>query len=64
MNTIQEVATEAAKVVIFEDMVTVSTTDITFLDNRGEPAYSITVPTEFLKEVYILGVKEGRNLSE
>jgi hypothetical protein len=59
MKAIQEVAEEAALVLMFENTETLPMTEITFSPKGEEPNYSIRVPKAFLEEIYAIGFKEG-----
>ena len=59
MKAIQEVAEQAALVLMFENTETLPMTEITFSPKGEEPNYSIRVPKAFLEEVYAIGFKEG-----
>jgi len=59
MTAIQEVAEQAALVLMFENSETLPMTEITFSPKGGEQNYSIRVPKAFLEEVYAIGFKEG-----
>ena len=51
MKAIQEVAEQAALVLMFENSKTLPMTEITFSPKGGEQNYSIRVPKAFLEEV-------------
>ena len=59
MKAIQEVAEQAALVLMFENTETLPMTEITFSPKGEEPNYSIRVPKAFLEEVYAIGFKDG-----
>jgi len=59
MTPIQEVAEQAALVLLFENSETLPMTEITFSPKGGEQNYSIRVPKAFLEEVYAIGFKDG-----
>ena len=59
MKTIQEVAEQAALVLVFEDGKTLPMTEITFAPKGEEQSYSIRVPKAFLEEIYAMGFRDG-----
>ena len=59
MKVIQEVAEQAALVLMFENTETLPMTEITFSPKGEEPNYSIRVPKAFLEDVYATGFKDG-----
>ena len=59
MKAIQEVAEQAALVLMFKNTETLPMTEITFSPKGEEPNYSIKVPKEFLEVVYAIGFKDG-----
>jgi len=59
MKAIQEVAEQAALVLMFENIETLPMTEITFSPKGGEQNYSIRVPKAFLEDVYATGFKDG-----
>jgi len=59
MTPIQEVAEQAALVLLFENSETLPMTDITFSPKGLESNYYIRVPKAFLEEVYAIGYKDG-----
>lgn len=59
MKAIQEVAEQAALVLVFEDGKTLPMVEITFAPKGGEQNYSIRVPKAFLEEIYAIGFRDG-----
>ena len=59
MKSIKEVATKAAEILVFENVQKIPMVEITIAAKGKQPNYNIKVPKAFLKEVYVMGVKDG-----
>ena len=65
MKTIQEVATEAAQIVVFENPETLVMLNIIIVPKelpKGTKPYNVEIPKAFLEEIYAIGVRDGQVL--
>ena len=61
MRPIEEVATKAAEILVFEDTQKIPMVEITIAVKGEQPNYSIKVPKAFLEQIYSIGFKNGYN---
>jgi hypothetical protein len=62
MKTIKEVATEAAKELVFESKEKLKMIEVTIAPKKNPDSnntYSIRIPKKFLEEVYSMGLQDG-----
>jgi hypothetical protein len=61
MKTIKEVATKAAKEMVFESKEKLKMIEVTIAPKKNPESntYSIRIPKKFLEEVYSMGLQDG-----